>query len=57
MEVEKVLTQALPELSQRLKQTGYEPLFQVSVESLEKIGQSLVPEIEKWAESFLNIVV
>jgi hypothetical protein len=56
-EVKKVLKQALPELSQRLTQAGYEPLLQVSVESRERIGQSLVPDIEKWADSLLNIVV
>jgi hypothetical protein len=56
-EVEKVLNQALPQLSQRLNQAGYEPLFQVSVESVEKIGRSLIPDIDKWANSLLNIVV
>jgi hypothetical protein len=56
-EVKRFLKQALPELSQRLNQTGYEPLFQVSVESVEKIGQSLVPDVEKWVDSLLNIVV
>ncbi len=56
-EVKEVLKQALPELSQSLKQAGYEPLLQVSVESRERIGQSLVPDIEKWADSLLNIVV
>jgi hypothetical protein len=56
-EVKKVLNQALPELSQRLNQAGYEPLFQVSVESMERMGQSLVPDMEKWTDSLLNIVV
>jgi flagellar hook-length control protein FliK len=56
-EVKKVLKQAFPELSQSLKQAGFEPLLQVSVESSERIGQSLVPDMKKWADSLLNIVV
>ena len=56
-EVKTVLKQALPELSQSLKQSGFEPLLEVSVESSERIGQSLVPDIEKWADSLLNIIV
>jgi flagellar hook-length control protein FliK len=56
-EVKKVLQQSLPELSQRLHQAGYEPLLQISVESRERIGQSLVPDIEKWPDSLLNIFV
>jgi hypothetical protein len=56
-EVKKVLTQAFPQLSQSLNQAGYEPFLQVSVESVERIGRSLVPDIEKWTDSLLNIVV
>jgi flagellar hook-length control protein FliK len=56
-EVKTVLKQALPELSQSLKQAGFEPLLQVSVQSKERIGQSLVPDIEKWADSLLDIIV
>jgi flagellar hook-length control protein FliK len=56
-EVKKVLNQALPELSRKLNRAGYEPLFQVSVESMERMGQSLVPDMEKWTDSLLNIVV
>ena len=56
-EVKKLLKQALPELSQSLKQAGFEPFLQVSVESVERIGQSLVPDIDKWADSLLNIMV
>jgi len=27
------------------------------VESMERMGQSLVPDMEKWTDSLLNIVV
>jgi hypothetical protein len=56
-EVKEVLSQALPELSQKLNQAGYEPFFHTFVESVEKIGQSLIPDINQWVDSLLNIMV
>jgi hypothetical protein len=56
-QVKKILEQALPEVSLRLHQVGFDPLFQVSVESGEKISPSLIPDIERWSDSLFNVVV
>jgi flagellar hook-length control protein FliK len=53
----KILEQALPEVSLRLHQVGYEPFFQVSVEAGEKISPSLIPDFERWSDSLFNVVV
>lgn len=55
--VKEILDRALPELSARLHQVGYGVLSHVSVEKVEKISPSLIPEMERWLDSFLNLVV
>jgi len=55
--VKKILEQALPEVSLRLHQVGFKPLFQVSVEAGEKISASLIPDFERWSDSLFNVVV
>lgn len=55
--VKEILDRALPELSARLHQAGYGVLSHVSVEKAEKISPSLIPEMERWLNSFLNVVV
>jgi hypothetical protein len=55
--VKEVLDRALPELSARLHQLGYGLLSYVSVEKAEKISPSLIPEMGRWLDSFLNLIV
>jgi hypothetical protein len=55
--VKEFLDRALPELSARLHQIGYGVLSHVSVEKAEKISPSLIPEMERWLNSLLNLVV
>ncbi len=55
--VKEFLERALPELSARLHQIGYGVLSRVSVEKAEKISSSLIPEMERWLNSLLNLVV
>jgi hypothetical protein len=55
--VKEFLDRALPELSARLHQMGYGVLSHVSVEKPEKIGPSLIPEMDRWLNSLLNLVV
>jgi hypothetical protein len=55
--VKEFLDRALPELSARMYQIGYGVLSRVSVEKAEKISSSLIPEMERWLNSLLNLVV
>jgi hypothetical protein len=55
--VEKFLHQVLPDLFDRLQSLGYQPHIQVSVESLEKIQQSFLPEVGEGSQSLLSIRV
>ena len=55
--IKEFLDRALPELSARLHPIGYGVLSHVSVEEPEKISPSLIPEMEKWRNSLLNLVV
>ena len=55
--VKEFLDRALPELSARIYQIGYGVLSRVSVEKPEKISPSLIPEMERWQNSLLNLVV
>ena len=56
-EVKNILERAFPDLSAHLTRLGFEPHFQTSVESPEKMSLSLIPEIESGADSLLSIVV
>jgi hypothetical protein len=56
-QVKKILEQALPEVSLRLHQLGFDPLFQVSVQAGEKISPSLISDFERWSDSLFNVVV
>ena len=56
-EGKEILDRALPELTARLLQIGYEALSHVSLEKAEKISPSLIPEMQIWLKSFFNVVV
>ena len=56
-EVKNILERAFPDLSAHLTRLEFEPHFQTSVESPEKMSLSLIPEIESGADSLLSIVV
>ena len=55
--IKEFLDRALPELSARLDPIGYEVHSHVLLENAENIPPSLIPEIERWQESLLNLVV
>ena len=55
--IKEFLDRALPELSARLHPIGYGVLSHVAVEKPEKISSSLIPEMERWRNSLLNLVV
>jgi hypothetical protein len=55
--IKEFLDRALPELSARLYRIGYGVLSQVSLEKAENIVPSLIPEMERWQNSLLNLVV
>jgi hypothetical protein len=55
--IKKFLDGALPELSARLHRVGYGVHSHVSLEKAENIGPSLIPEMERWQNSLLNLVV
>jgi hypothetical protein len=55
--IKEFLDRALPELSARLHPIGYGVLSQVAVEKSENISPSLIPEMERWLNSLLNLVV
>jgi hypothetical protein len=55
--IKEFLDLALPELSARLHPIGYGVHSHVSLEKAENIAPSLIPEMEKWQNSLLNLVV
>ena len=55
--VKEILEQALPRLSARMNQLGYDSLFLVSAEPAERISRSLAPKIEKGVDSLLDVIV
>jgi hypothetical protein len=55
--IKEFLDRALPELSARLHPIGFGVLSHVAVEKPEKISSSLIPEMERWRNSLLNLVV
>lgn len=55
--IKEFLDQALPELSDRLGRIGYGVHSHVSLERAENIPSSLIPEMGRWQDSLLNLVV
>jgi hypothetical protein len=55
--IKEFLDQALPELSARLHPLGYGVHSHVSLEKADNIAPSLIPEMERWQSSLLNLVV
>lgn len=55
--IKEFLDRALPELSARLHSIGYGVHSHVSLEKAENIAPSLIPEMERWHNSLLNLVV
>jgi hypothetical protein len=56
-EIKGILERALPELSARLHSIGYGVHSHVFLEKAENIAPSLIPELERWPNSLLNLVV
>ena len=55
--IKEFLDRALPELSDRLGRAGYGVHSHVSLERAENIPSSLIPEMGRWQDSLLNLVV
>jgi len=55
--IKEFLDRALPELSARLRPIGYGVRSLVSLEKVENIAPSLIPEVERWQNPLLNLIV
>ena len=56
-QVSEFFRQALPSLSGRLRQLGYHPHLQLSVEPVEKLNETFLSDLERGSQALFNVII